>query len=91
MPAPRYAELQRPLPQVYELGGDYFDFVPLPNDRLTLAVGYASGKDLAADGRDGGGDQSPRLATAPPAGRIQISAGDVGVAGLHLSRFACPC
>jgi phosphoserine phosphatase RsbU/P len=34
--------------QVRELGGDYYDFVPLPHNRLALAVGDASGKGLAA-------------------------------------------
>jgi sigma-B regulation protein RsbU (phosphoserine phosphatase) len=34
--------------QVRELGGDAFDFVPLPHNHLALAVGDASGKGLAA-------------------------------------------
>jgi phosphoserine phosphatase RsbU/P len=34
--------------QVGELGGDCYDFLPLPNNRLALAVGDASGKGLAA-------------------------------------------
>lgn len=34
--------------QVEELGGDFYDFVPLPDNRLALAVGDASGKGLAA-------------------------------------------
>jgi sigma-B regulation protein RsbU (phosphoserine phosphatase) len=34
--------------QVQELGGDFYDFVPLPENRLALAVGDASGKGLAA-------------------------------------------
>lgn len=34
--------------QVRELGGDCYDFVPLPDNRLALAVGDASGKGLAA-------------------------------------------
>jgi phosphoserine phosphatase RsbU/P len=34
--------------QVGELGGDSYDFVPLPHNRLALAVGDASGKGLAA-------------------------------------------
>jgi len=34
--------------QVRELGGDCYDFVPLPHNRLVLAVGDASGKGLAA-------------------------------------------
>lgn len=34
--------------QVHELGGDFYDFAPLPNNRLALAVGDASGKGLAA-------------------------------------------
>jgi phosphoserine phosphatase RsbU/P len=34
--------------QVYELGGDCYDFVPLPEGRLGVAVGDASGKSLAA-------------------------------------------
>ena len=32
----------------HELGGDAFDFVPLPHNRLALAVGDASGKGLVA-------------------------------------------
>jgi serine phosphatase RsbU (regulator of sigma subunit)/pSer/pThr/pTyr-binding forkhead associated (FHA) protein len=32
----------------YEVGGDYYDFVPLPNNRLALAVGDVSGKGVAA-------------------------------------------
>src|SRR5262249_26378038 len=32
----------------YEVGGDYYDFVPLPQDRLALAVGDVSGKGVAA-------------------------------------------
>ena len=34
--------------QVRALGGDFFDFMPLPHNRLALAVGDASGKGLAA-------------------------------------------
>jgi phosphoserine phosphatase RsbU/P len=34
--------------QVHELGGDCYDFMPLPDNRLALAVGDASGKGLAA-------------------------------------------
>ena len=34
--------------QVLELGGDGYDFVPLPHGHLALAVGDASGKGLAA-------------------------------------------
>ena len=34
--------------QVHELGGDAYDFVPLPHNHLALAVGDASGKGLAA-------------------------------------------
>jgi sigma-B regulation protein RsbU (phosphoserine phosphatase) len=32
----------------YEVGGDYYDFVPLPNDRLAIALGDVSGKGVAA-------------------------------------------
>ena len=34
--------------QVRALGGDCYDFLPLPHNRLALAVGDASGKSLAA-------------------------------------------
>jgi sigma-B regulation protein RsbU (phosphoserine phosphatase) len=34
--------------QVCELGGDCYDFAPLPDNRLALAVSDASGKSLAA-------------------------------------------
>jgi phosphoserine phosphatase RsbU/P len=34
--------------QVQELGGDFYDFLPVPDSRLALAVGDASGKGLAA-------------------------------------------
>lgn len=34
--------------QLHELGGDFYDFVPLPENRLALAIGDASGKGLAA-------------------------------------------
>lgn len=34
--------------QVYELGGDFYEFALLPGKRLALAVGDASGKGLAA-------------------------------------------
>lgn len=34
--------------QLYESGGDCYDFVPLPNNRLALTVGDASGKGFAA-------------------------------------------
>jgi len=34
--------------QVHALGGDFYDFVPLANDRLAIAVGDTSGKGLAA-------------------------------------------
>jgi sigma-B regulation protein RsbU (phosphoserine phosphatase) len=34
--------------QVHELGGDFYDFVPLADSRLALAVGDASGKGVAA-------------------------------------------
>jgi sigma-B regulation protein RsbU (phosphoserine phosphatase) len=34
--------------QVRELGGDAYDFLPLPQNHLALAVGDASGKGLAA-------------------------------------------
>ena len=32
----------------YEVGGDYYDFVPLSADRMALAVGDVSGKGVAA-------------------------------------------
>jgi serine phosphatase RsbU (regulator of sigma subunit) len=32
----------------YEVGGDYYDFVPLPVDRMAVAVGDVSGKGVAA-------------------------------------------
>ena len=32
----------------YEVGGDYYDFVPLPDQRLALALGDVSGKGVAA-------------------------------------------
>jgi sigma-B regulation protein RsbU (phosphoserine phosphatase) len=34
--------------QVHALGGDCYDFAPVPNNRLSVAVGDASGKGLAA-------------------------------------------
>jgi phosphoserine phosphatase RsbU/P len=34
--------------QLRELGGDCYDFVPLPDNRLAVTVGDASGKGLAA-------------------------------------------
>ncbi len=34
--------------QLHALGGDCFDFVPLPDHRLAMAIGDASGKGLAA-------------------------------------------
>src|SRR5262245_48472936 len=33
---------------VYSVGGDYYDFVPLPSGRLAVAVGDVSGKGLSA-------------------------------------------
>jgi serine phosphatase RsbU (regulator of sigma subunit) len=32
----------------YEVGGDYYDFVPLPGDKIAIAVGDVSGKGVAA-------------------------------------------
>ncbi len=32
----------------YEVGGDYYDFVPLPGNKLAMAVGDVSGKGVAA-------------------------------------------
>jgi sigma-B regulation protein RsbU (phosphoserine phosphatase) len=32
----------------YEVGGDYYDFVPLPHNRLAMALGDVSGKGVAA-------------------------------------------
>ncbi len=32
----------------YEVGGDYYDFVPLPGDRLAIALGDVSGKGVSA-------------------------------------------
>jgi serine phosphatase RsbU (regulator of sigma subunit) len=32
----------------YEVGGDYYDFVPLPQNRLAVALGDVSGKGVAA-------------------------------------------
>jgi phosphoserine phosphatase RsbU/P len=32
----------------YEVGGDYYDFVPLPGNRVAIAVGDVSGKGVAA-------------------------------------------
>ena len=34
--------------QVNSLGGDFYDFVPLADERLAITVGDASGKGLAA-------------------------------------------
>lgn len=34
--------------QMQKLGGDFYDFAPLPGNRLALAIGDASGKGLAA-------------------------------------------
>jgi serine phosphatase RsbU (regulator of sigma subunit)/pSer/pThr/pTyr-binding forkhead associated (FHA) protein len=32
----------------YEVGGDYYDFVPLPHNRVAIALGDVSGKGVAA-------------------------------------------
>jgi serine phosphatase RsbU (regulator of sigma subunit)/pSer/pThr/pTyr-binding forkhead associated (FHA) protein len=32
----------------YEVGGDYYDFVPLPGNRLAIALGDVAGKGIAA-------------------------------------------
>ncbi len=32
----------------YEVGGDYYDFVPLPQNRIAIALGDVSGKGVAA-------------------------------------------
>ena len=32
----------------HDVGGDYFDFVPLPDNRLGIALGDVSGKGVAA-------------------------------------------
>jgi phosphoserine phosphatase RsbU/P len=32
----------------YEVGGDYYDFVPLPSDRMAMALGDVAGKGVAA-------------------------------------------
>ena len=32
----------------YEVGGDYYDFVPLPGDRMAVAIGDVAGKGVAA-------------------------------------------
>ena len=32
----------------YEVGGDYYDFVPLPGDRMAMALGDVAGKGVAA-------------------------------------------
>ncbi len=32
----------------YEVGGDYYDFVPLPSDRMAVALGDVAGKGVAA-------------------------------------------
>jgi len=32
----------------YEVGGDYYDFIPLPSNRLGIALGDVSGKGVAA-------------------------------------------
>jgi serine phosphatase RsbU (regulator of sigma subunit)/pSer/pThr/pTyr-binding forkhead associated (FHA) protein len=32
----------------YEVGGDYYDFVPLPSNRMALALGDVAGKGVAA-------------------------------------------
>ena len=37
----------------YEVGGDYYDFVPLPGNRCAVAVGDVSGKGVAAALDDG--------------------------------------
>src|SRR5689334_2234220 len=34
--------------EVNELGGDFYDVLPLPGNRVALAIGDASGKGLAA-------------------------------------------
>lgn len=34
--------------QLCEVGGDCYDFIPLPNNQLAMAIGDASGKGLAA-------------------------------------------
>lgn len=44
----RFAEYGARCRQLRALGGDCFDFMPLAEDRLALAIGDASGKGLAA-------------------------------------------
>ncbi len=47
-PATEALDISARCRQVLELGGDFYDFVPLADNRLGVAVGDASGKGLAA-------------------------------------------
>jgi phosphoserine phosphatase RsbU/P len=49
--------------QVEEVGGDFYDFVPLPGNRLAVAIGDASGKGFAAALRISNVQSSLRTAT----------------------------
>ena len=50
--------------QVKELGGDFYDFLPLSDNRLAVAVGDASGKGLAAALMSSNVQSSLRTATS---------------------------
>jgi sigma-B regulation protein RsbU (phosphoserine phosphatase) len=45
VPGFAFARRYNPL---YEVGGDFYDFIPLPNGRIGIAIGDVSGKGVAA-------------------------------------------
>jgi phosphoserine phosphatase RsbU/P len=73
--------------QAGELGGDCYDFVPLPHNRLALAVGDASGKGLAAALMISNVQSSLRTAASFPATDVAAVLGAVN-RQVHASSLA---
>ncbi len=79
----------------YEVGGDFYDFVPLPGGRIALALGDVSGKGVAAAlmmAKFSGDTRSYMLtenAPAPTATRLNTLLCDAGISDKFITLGLC--